>query len=416
MAERQIQSAARLSEDIGDVLTAIRRLIAEDEALSAARDRLIEDRESASRVIDEDSAEFLARRHGGNAALARQLARSRFGDAAVEPEAEGWPLGQAANGADAARPRPIMPETPPEPPQRPDEAGRVVRHADTEAVAELPGSELACHMSATTPQPEGSFSGRIGASFSAPSPHQPVPPAPRPLRLDVARRVNSGPLRDLPRDRNAGIDAKSASDEDPLPDLCRGSDAAGPTPLHDFEAMMEEDAFAEAFDWKARMRPEPADGGAMNDSAPIAVKSLPERKSAAETAESSQPRSASDPVPELAASEPVPEARIAPLAAAAGACEVWHRPTAEIASIPTGSAAQETAVSPVPAEAPVAAANEPASPQHQPEVEEQGIRDLLREMIQEELQGEMGQRFSRNLRAVIRREIAAAIDDQLDRI
>ena len=29
MAERQIQSAARLSEDIGDVLTAIRRLIAE---------------------------------------------------------------------------------------------------------------------------------------------------------------------------------------------------------------------------------------------------------------------------------------------------------------------------------------------------------------------------------------------------
>jgi len=32
------------------------------------------------------------------------------------------------------------------------------------------------------------------------------------------------------------------------------------------------------------------------------------------------------------------------------------------------------------------------------------------------LQGEMGQRFSRNLRAVIRREIAAAMDDQLDRI
>ena len=38
--------------------------------------------------------------------------------------------------------------------------------------------------------------------------------------------------------------------------------------------------------------------------------------------------------------------------------------------------------------------------------------DLLREMIQEELQGEMGQRFSRNLRAVIRREIAAAIDER----
>lgn len=48
--------------------------------------------------------------------------------------------------------------------------------------------------------------------------------------------------------------------------------------------------------------------------------------------------------------------------------------------------------------------------------EEQSIRELLREMIQEELLGELGQRFSRNLRAVIRREVAVAIDDHLDRL
>lgn len=45
-----------------------------------------------------------------------------------------------------------------------------------------------------------------------------------------------------------------------------------------------------------------------------------------------------------------------------------------------------------------------------------GVRSQIREMIQGELQGELGQRFSRNLRIVIRREIAAAIDDQFDRV
>ena len=45
-----------------------------------------------------------------------------------------------------------------------------------------------------------------------------------------------------------------------------------------------------------------------------------------------------------------------------------------------------------------------------------GVRSQIREMIQSELQGELGQRFSRNLRIVIRREIAAAVDDQFDRL
>lgn len=45
-----------------------------------------------------------------------------------------------------------------------------------------------------------------------------------------------------------------------------------------------------------------------------------------------------------------------------------------------------------------------------------GVRQQIRELIQCEMQGELGQRFSRNLRIVIRREIAAAIDDQFDRV
>ncbi|RJE87876.1 hypothetical protein D3P04_02825 [Paracoccus onubensis] len=45
-----------------------------------------------------------------------------------------------------------------------------------------------------------------------------------------------------------------------------------------------------------------------------------------------------------------------------------------------------------------------------------GVRSQIREMIQSELQGELGERFSRNLRIVIRREIAAAVDDQFDRL
>jgi hypothetical protein len=47
---------------------------------------------------------------------------------------------------------------------------------------------------------------------------------------------------------------------------------------------------------------------------------------------------------------------------------------------------------------------------------EHDLRDCLRAMIREELQGEFGQRFSSNLRALIRREVSVAIDQQLDRL
>ncbi|MDO5633153.1 MAG: hypothetical protein Q4G22_15165 [Paracoccus sp. (in: a-proteobacteria)] len=46
---------------------------------------------------------------------------------------------------------------------------------------------------------------------------------------------------------------------------------------------------------------------------------------------------------------------------------------------------------------------------------DQALREMIRDIVQQELHGELGQRFSRNLRAVIRREVLAAIEDNFDR-
>lgn len=47
-----------------------------------------------------------------------------------------------------------------------------------------------------------------------------------------------------------------------------------------------------------------------------------------------------------------------------------------------------------------------------PILDEQGIRDLVSEIVREELQGELGDRIGRNLRKIIRREIAAVLEEQ----
>ena len=67
------------------------------------------------------------------------------------------------------------------------------------------------------------------------------------------------------------------------------------------------------------------------------------------------------------------------------------------------------------APAPVLATPEPVVPTVAEIVEDPALRALVREIIGEELHGELGTRFARNLRAVIRREVAAAIEDQMDR-
>lgn len=109
MADPRFRVSAR-SEDLGETLCNIRRMIAEDDALAAARDRLQMLRDQ---VAHEDPAEFLARRHGGNAALARQLAGAEMASDLVEGAAtateplvkDEWPLGRLANAPDAPRPK-----------------------------------------------------------------------------------------------------------------------------------------------------------------------------------------------------------------------------------------------------------------------------------------------------------------------
>lgn len=279
------QNAARLSEDIGDVLTAIRRMIADDDALSSARDSIRAERNG---LVQDDAGEFLARRYGGNAALARQMVET------------------------AARPVPAAaaPEPEPAPP-----VPQFILRARPEAAPAANVSPL-----------------RLGAERRVDEPEAPKASGWRAWLRPEAREA-------LPQ-----------VEPDPVP---AAANLAGP--VQDFAD--DADDFAEAFDWKARMRPELEEPAASAEAKPV-------------------------------------EQRLSG----------WTLPP-EPASVDT--------VARLAAEADAFAAEQQA--QAAGSDEEHGIRDLLREMVQEELNGELGERFSANLRAVIRREIAAAIDAHLDR-
>ncbi|TBN36562.1 hypothetical protein EYE42_15460 [Paracoccus subflavus] len=296
MADPQMsQNAARLSEDIGDVLSAIRRMIADDDALSHARDRVRSERTSGlAEVIPDDAGEFLARRHGGNAALARQM---------VETNARPTPA-------------PVI--------------------ADPEIRPAIPHFIL-----------------RPGPKVAAPAPAAPVPAAEiAPLRVSAERRVD-----DTAAQKPSGWRAWLRPEPvEPQAVAAKPADAFEKTMASPAEE--DSDDFAEAFDWKARMRPE-----------------LDEPVQAVGTAcGTADQRLSGWASPLDASSDPV--ARLA----------------AEAAAFDAEMLAQADARD-----------------------EEQSIRDLLRDMVQDELNGELGERFSANLRAVIRREVAAAIDTYLDR-
>lgn len=470
---RLSQNAARLSEDIGDVLSAIRRLIAEDEALTSARGG------PAETAIDEDAGDFLARRYGGNAALARRLVGSneagegvyrrpsRLADAvtAEAETAEGedlWPLGGLANGADAARPQP-----------------HIMRHqiigADASARPSASQNDLARQLSAAfrqeaAPEPRPDWPGDIlraaddrladraaaghAAVEEAPAAQK---PAVAPLRLDAARRVVNAPE---PAPAPAAVATSGGwrgwiRPEPPLQRRAESTPAPAPasapiaaTPSPDV-AGDDEDDFAEAFDWKARMRPD-AEAQAPRRRQAAAVAPAPvarmARRSgwAAETpaqprdevsdfamvfealdAEASIAGNQRQPVaspivrpaaPDDARIDPAPARRAAPAAEAVP--EACPRPSVDVRVETAASVNRDAPSAAAPADPAPAAA---AAAEHDtvtglpPEVEEKCIRDLLREMIQEELHGELGERFSRNLRAVIRREVAAAIDEHLER-
>ena len=386
MAERHPQSAARLSEDIGDVLSTIRRLIAEDEALSTARDRLHATRAAAARatapdpapisalpscgVIEDDTGEFLARRYGGNAALARRLA-SRLAVADVpggatapcaatsaEPE---WPLGERANAPGAARPAvaPLRLDTPAEP----SPAERFAALLDDEdAFAE------AFELKARQAEPV--------------APAEPQPPVPD----DQAPVV-------LPPFMAAHRPAVQAAPAAPTPPVARSS---GGTPA------------AEA---AAGPRPVLASPWGGDAGAEIRAGAAVARRRGG-FALGHWPRTAETPPPVAPQISAAPEITAAPPAAPQHPAYRHSGPqgvaTERMAAPPDQWTAAADPEMP-PAGAVSAGAAEIAA------LSDVGLRDLLREMIQEELHGELGERFSRNLRSVIRREVAAAIDDQLDR-
>lgn len=279
------QNAARLSEDIGDVLTAIRRMIADDDALSSAR---AGSHAGHPATVQDDAGEFLARRYGGNAALARQM------------------VDRAARPVPAVAPPAMSPAA--EPPSQP------IRQTVLRTGAE------AAQVSINVP-----------------------------LRLEAERRVDEVA-------RPTGWRAWLRPDSHG-PVVQTGTLPAVSTTVTCGTTAEDEDDFAEAFDWKVRMRPE-----IITPEAPAAIQALPGEQRMSGWVQSGA-QSGPDTVAQLAAE-----------AAAFDAEECAH------------SGADDFA-----------------------------IRNHLRDMVQEELNGPLGERFSANLRAVIRREIAAAIDAHLDR-
>lgn len=439
---RTTQNAARLSEDIGDVLSAIRRLIAEDEALAEVRPGRADD------AIDEDAGDFLARRYGGNAALARRLAGSEEAGGAGyrqparlaevvardaedefqdEVDGDSWPLGSLANAPEAARPALVAA------PQA--AAARILRHdiAEERVAAPRVQNDLARSLSASlredsaapqhedrvpglslaaVPLPaEATFQRAAGVDGGAP------PSFVTPLRLDAARRVPAAHDETPAASRNSSGWRSWIRPEPPLqrrvifaPPVVQMADEPRAA-----AATTEEDGFAEAFDWKARMRPDPV---------ATAPEAAPEDPAGADSPVlRAVRRSGWVDADAHSAEQPAPAAREADLAQTAG---VPHRQAAFSEVMEALDSADAEAVSEAVSLAPEAAqatadiqapaAGQGALAEAPPEADEESIRELLRDMIREELHGELGERFSRNLRAVIRREVASAIEDFLDRV
>lgn len=361
-------SAARLSEDIGDVLGAIRRLIAEDEAMDYVRENQGRQRSFASH-----DAPLASVRNGGAAAMARRMVADGVAAMADKPAEQRLPL-----IADRDRHVPRM------------------RSAPLTAHRDVP------------------FEHAAGAAQSQ-----------SPLRLRESDRVIG--------------DAADWVWHDAQP--VQANTLTG--------AHISDDDFAEAFDAKARMRPELTKVTPVPQARMVVGKhALPIENDSPDARLTRHPFSSVDGFGDIAARQEVPEA----MTDNVGSCDecddrdgAMPQVSLSIPAYVDADLTEHEVADGVPDDFRVAAHSEKSRPlmtDTQPaqvdqdmvsvsapagvastgsieelaDDEEQSIRDLISEMIQEELHGELGQRFSRNLRAVIRREVAAAIDEHLERL
>lgn len=433
-------AAARLSEDIGDVLSAIRRLIAEDEALTAARDLRAHVSAAATLIEQADplplavGGDVLAQRHGGNSALARQIVgrrptavakmrdpgRSADIQAAAMRAALAAPAIDLDDGADDEWI--IAVDSPP-------------RAAATEAsFAELPA--------AAEPMMAATSAARLGGAFGSADARPPMPaprsqiivpsradvtPAAPPLRLGAAQRV-------VPTGDDAAASGRLHMPWRPWAPAPARPIGAPPTPMRldpPAEVPRGRDGSRLSPVALARSLADAADQDAQQD-APIPQSDSDLRA----------PIRRHDMIASAAPAQPAPPPAIdfdtmmaAMRAVDDDAGDGWPTGRGEIGAdeaaedaaavqaeveIPAGHDAEPSASDEGAAAASQPAAKAPIVTGLDIDLMDENEADLLirktiRAMIQEELHGELGERFSRNLRAVIRREIASAIDEQIDR-
>ncbi|AUH32555.1 hypothetical protein [Paracoccus tegillarcae] len=398
------QSASRISEDIGDVLSAIRRLIADDEAMDYTRDSVQQPTDHGKGGPERDDGQALAARFGGPAALARRMVQDSAALADRRTDAEKTFAADSRTRSHLVADRQV-------PTARPM-AAEIVALRDP-------------------PVRQGTAS-LTSDRFSDPLP----------LRLSQSDRVSALVEDDADSDDHE----LSRDDLSPTPYAPMAEISAGAAD----EAVEESDGFDEAFDAKARPRTAPAgwdaampagwegasadpvdDDPFTNTAARQAVEGKHAKPTAADPFWEAYSAQASvhdvDP-------QPADDTEDAVLPAVSDLVEDAVQMQRVGLSIPayTDDARSADAGDEVLADGahPLASADEApaedikgAGPadladacEVNERVDEASIREVIRELIQEELHGELGQRFSRNLRAVIRREVAASIDEHLERL
>ena len=334
MNDMRNPGSAALSDEVGDVLTAIRRLIAEDEALTEAREQrqMLRGAAGGAEPAALAAGETLAYRHGGHAALARRIALANM----TRPRAIAQTMGESGEEMAAARFEHVAPA------QMPDliAAGDGMHPFEAEALSlgdDTPAEVAQADAGDFLLDPE-----QVEALAPAGELHAP-------LQLRAADRVAPA------------MDAAAVPEGES--DVQDNQDAAEVSPV--------------------RKRP----SRWARIGSPIGRRNRVE-------AVAMPPVVEADPVAAEVMDEPAQDAALAVAA-------------------PEFAPADQATLTPEPALADAAAAFRAAGAGDEFEL---ALREVIREMIQEELHGELGQRFSLNLRSVIRREIADAIGDQLDRL